>query len=240
MNGYIYNKKTNNTFLILSFFGIIFVVLGHCKQINVFFNNVFPYYTFHMALFAFISGYFFKERKVKEFLKIKLRKLIIPYFLWNLIYGFLLVILHTFKIVTFGKSFSLFNIFIAPFSGGGNHFGFNVAAWFVISIFFVQLIYFIIYKTTKKIKFNNEIILLIISIVVAYYELKYVRSGNNYGLYYLITRVCFLFPFYCVGQIYKKYENKIKITGKRTYLFFCVVVLIQTFLLNKYNFEYNL
>ena len=54
------NKK-NKVFLILSFFGIVFVVLGHLNDVNIGVNILFPYYSFHMALFAFVSGYFFKD-----------------------------------------------------------------------------------------------------------------------------------------------------------------------------------
>lgn len=51
--------KYNHTLGILSAFGIIFVVLGHVGE-NIFtLNEWFPYYSFHMPLFIFISGYFF-------------------------------------------------------------------------------------------------------------------------------------------------------------------------------------
>ena len=235
------NKKTNNTFLLLSVFGILFVVLGHCKSISVFLNNVFPYYSFHMALFAFISGYFFKDRSLKDFLKVKIKKLIIPYFCWNIIYGIIVNILKALKIVNAGKQLSLYYLFVAPFLDSGNHYGLNVAAWFVISIFFVQLVYFIVYKITKKIKINNDVIFLIISVVIAFFEVKYVQNGHNYGLYYLLTRVCFLLPFYYVGRIYKRYEDKIKINGKYTCLFFMISIIIQTLLLAFFkNISYNL
>ena len=58
-------------------FGIIFVVLGHGASINkgMLLGSVFPYYSFHMALFAFVSGYFFKDIKCIEFLKKKTKKL---------------------------------------------------------------------------------------------------------------------------------------------------------------------
>lgn len=49
-------------------FGIIFVVLGHGASINkgMLLGSVFPYYSFHMALFAFVSGYFFKDIVFKK------------------------------------------------------------------------------------------------------------------------------------------------------------------------------
>lgn len=191
-------KRNNKTFLILQSFGILIVVFGHCSGIKIFLNNVFPFYSFHMALFAFISGYFFKDRKISEFLKIKIKNLIIPYFIWNFIYGIIVNILKNFNVVNYGGDFTLYNIFIAPFYGNSNQFIFNVAAWFVISIFFIQLIYFIIYKINKITKINTEIFVAIIAIIIAYFELEMVRKGHNTGFWFLLTRICFLMPFYAI------------------------------------------
>ena len=71
--------------MLLSVFGILFVVMGHLEDVNAFFSNVFPFYSFHMALFAFISRYFFKDKKTVDFLKHKTKKLILTYLVWNLI-----------------------------------------------------------------------------------------------------------------------------------------------------------
>lgn len=54
----------NNKMNILKAIGIITVVIGHTWS-NVF--AWFPTYSFHMALFMFISGYFFKYTDIKTF-----------------------------------------------------------------------------------------------------------------------------------------------------------------------------
>lgn len=235
------NKKDNKTFLLLSVLGIVFVVYGHCGGVNIFLNNIFPWYSFHMPLFAFISGYFFKDRKIFDFLKIKLKKLIIPYFAWNIVYGIIVNILKHFHIINYGKEFSLYNIFIAPFYSNSNQFVFNVAAWFVISIFFVQVIYFFINKLMKKIKIDTGLSVMVGSIIIAYFEMKLVEKGYNYGIWYLITRICFLMPFYAIGQVYKKYE---KYDIKNNIIYFTLVIIVQVLLLQRYNlnlltFNYN-
>ena len=232
------NKK-NKVFLILSFFGIVFVVLGHLNNVNIGVNILFPYYSFHMALFAFISGYFFKDRKLIDFLKVKFRRLIIPYFIWNFIYGITITILKYLNIINYGENISIFNLFIAPFYGNGNHFIFNLSAWFVISIFFVQLIYLLITKICKKfnIKYFN-VFLLIISIIIASIELKYLKKFSNINNLYLITRICFLFPFYIVGQIYKQYEKN---DNKKNRLYFLLmIIIIQCILICNFNICYGL
>ncbi len=59
-------KKYNYTFGTLSAFGIIFVVLGHVGAETLTIDNWFTYYSFHMPLFIFISGYFFDVSNIKN------------------------------------------------------------------------------------------------------------------------------------------------------------------------------
>lgn len=85
----------NYQFLILQAIGIILVVTGHRGGIS-FFDDWFPMYSFHMPMFVFISGYFYKtysEQKVKEFFLKKVKHLVFPYFLWNFFYGIISTIL---------------------------------------------------------------------------------------------------------------------------------------------------
>ena len=62
-------------------FAIFLVVLGHCWLLD---RGIFwLIYRFHMPLFFSISGYLFSsKRKFKDFVKIKFKKLIIPYIIF--------------------------------------------------------------------------------------------------------------------------------------------------------------
>ena len=53
------SKKINYQFLILQAIGIILVVLGHKGGISLA-TDWFAPYSFHILLFIFISGYFYK------------------------------------------------------------------------------------------------------------------------------------------------------------------------------------
>ena len=71
----------NTEFSILKGLGIIAVVIGHSSWRL---DNIFDPYSFHMALFIFISGYFYKisyEDNCILFIKNKIKSLVIPYFL---------------------------------------------------------------------------------------------------------------------------------------------------------------
>lgn len=234
------SNKTNKKFMLLSVFGIIFVVMGHCTGVDVFFANVFPFYSFHMALFAFISGYFFKDRKIIDFLKYKTKTLIFTYLIWNLIYGVIIAILKKINLISFGGDFTLYNILISPFWSSSNQFNFNVAAWFVIAIYFVQLIYFFLNKLLKVVlKLKTEIIIGIISIAIATIELKMLSEGKiGTNISYILTRIVFLMPFYSIGQIYKSLEKYDKLNS---IIYFFIILFTQIILIQKFgDLSYNL
>lgn len=56
--------------------GIISVILGHLRTPLYISEMIF---SFHMPLFFVISGYFYKERKLKNFIFLKYKSLILPY-----------------------------------------------------------------------------------------------------------------------------------------------------------------
>ena len=89
-------KKISPKFRILSALAIIFVVAGHV-DFGVFdVAGVFPYYSFHVGVFAFISGYFYKEEyenNIKVYIGKKAKNLLVPYYVWNLIYGLFVTLL---------------------------------------------------------------------------------------------------------------------------------------------------
>ena len=76
-------EKENRQFRILSALGIIFVVAGHLGY-NVFeLGGLFPYYSFHVFIFLFVAGYFYKEEaetNILHYILKKCRSLLLPYF----------------------------------------------------------------------------------------------------------------------------------------------------------------
>ena len=68
---------------------IVFVVDGHTTNGHLFeMNGLFRYYSFHLMMFAFGSGYFFKlYGGVRSDLAHRAKKLLVPLYLWNAVYG---------------------------------------------------------------------------------------------------------------------------------------------------------
>lgn len=115
------NIEKNYIFVFLYAIGSIFIVAGHCQNggINLAFD-IFPIYSFHLGLFMFCSGYFYKSKNENELGKYawkKIKRLIIPMFIWNIVYG-LFVQLTRLKGFTIGGDFTLYNLFVQPIKNG--------------------------------------------------------------------------------------------------------------------------
>ena len=124
-------QETNIPFCLLSVLGIIFVVDGHLNHSFFDIEGLIPYYAFHMPLFVFISGYFFRMKEGESlwrFAKRKFLRLMIPYYLWNLIYGLLAAFLRRNGFL-FGEPITLDTLLLEPFCLG-YQFILNHAAWF--------------------------------------------------------------------------------------------------------------
>lgn len=153
-------EKINWTFSILKVFGIVFVVSGHLSGgggINLFYDW-FPVYSFHLPLFAFITGYFYKKNNEMNFIaffKKKIKKIIIPYFIWNLFYGIILSILIERGIVNFGMKLSWETFLIFPFTNG-QQFAFNLSSWFAITYFLSIVVYTLTRKLLSYVKLNEN------------------------------------------------------------------------------------
>ena len=115
-------EKSNKKMMILSFIGIIIVVLGHTGDTLALGSELFPYYSFHMALFIFISGFFYNtknEERIcgrKGYIIKKVKKLLIPYFIWNLIYAIILNIIKELNIVSYGEDITFESFLIRPWT----------------------------------------------------------------------------------------------------------------------------
>ena len=141
MSTTIENKKERNIkFTILSAIGIVLILLGHLDYGILTFGGLFPYYSYHVMIFVFVSGYFYKpddEANPLQFVIRKAKRLLLPYMIWNAFYGVIVMLMRKagFGI---GEEISLYNLLIAPFMGG-HQFGLNAPAWFIPALFLLEM-----------------------------------------------------------------------------------------------------
>ena len=225
--------KTNKKMMILSFIGIIMVVLGHTGDQIKLMSDIFPYYSFHMVLFIFISGYFYKTENENNlmgkngYIFKKVKKLLIPYFIWNLIYGIIVMILKEANIIIYGVQINFNSLFINPWLDGHQYL-LNLASWFMPALFLVNIVYILIRKLMTKMKLWNDYAATYMFFVVAICSI-FLTKLNIIEYYMPFLRTGFFMFFYQLGYVYKtKIEGKFKIN---TIVYFLLIIAIQLFIL---------
>lgn len=210
-------QSIDERILLLQFFGILFVVLGHTgNSISIFFDW-FPYGSFHMALFIFISGYLYKEESEIQpfkFIGKKFKSLVIPLYIWQFLYALLWMILTRYDLLRYGDKPNLKNFLICPWTYGPRY-GLTEASWFIATLFLIHLINIFIRKlfriSKKKV---NEYGYLVILCVCGFWAIVEARKiGGLFGgmsqFQSMVTKVGFLFPFYQMGHLIKKWGGKL-------------------------------
>ena len=166
-----------------------------------------------MPLFFFLSGYTFKIKdSVKDNLKKMFRRLIIPYLIYNVI--FLLS-----DVILFGRKSTTVNADLNDMISGQGSFG---VIWFLLSLFWVQIIYLVVSAITnnyKNVKFANIVIVLIV--LSGYVIATYCKMD----LYKLVTSLVAV-GFFCLGNIFMKLKILDKLKQMSIlFLFLCTNII---------------
>ncbi len=235
------NDKTeyNITFGILTGTAIVMVVAGHLGYGVLTVGDLFPYYSFHVPLFMFISGYFYKEvgkGQTFGYVKKKVRRLLVPYLLWNLVYGLLAWLLrgHGFSM---GEEIGIRTLLLAPFMHG-YQFIYNYAAWFVPVLLVIEMMNLLMrlicgwsfekLSRRRDEGGNLEWFYLAGSLAIGMIVVCLAIGGHVWGDYKAAGRILFLYPCYQMGQLYKKKLEKHDTMGNLVY--FAIVMGVQTLL----------
>lgn len=225
--------QVNFQFKLLSAIGIILIVAGHCYHGGISLAyEWFPAYSFHLSLFAFISGYFYKpkyESSPWKYIWKRTKRLVIPAYLCNVACGVLILILNEFG-YSIGAEVNAYNLFVMPFVDG-EAFQYNLTAWFAYSLFFVCVFNVLFRKLLGLLKIKNEFIILAIYLAIGMYGIQLAIDGNNHGFMKLLTRVMFFLPCFQLGRFYLTYLEENDTLNSIAYfsVLFGVQLLILTF-----------
>lgn len=206
-----YTKNVENAeFRVLSLLGMLCVISGHFGSLTLSFGNTIPYESFYMPLFVFISGYFLRTDKLDNwrnllgFIKKKICKLLIPYFIINFFYGLLALFLENYGFFMQGalNEITFETLFQRPMTVGDG-FVYNTAGWFVITLFYVECIYAIVFFVSSRIGLRK--FMPFIYLLIAWYTV--VLSNNAVtGLEIdeiVVYRVTYLMFWFEIGHLYK-------------------------------------
>lgn len=200
-------KKTDYRFKILYAVGMIMVVCGHAEGggINLFFDW-FHYTGMHLALFMFCSGYFYRresENSLCGYILKKVKKLIIPLYIYNLFYALFVQIMRHFGFII-GNTLTLCDLLIAPITNG-HQFVYNMAGWFVIPLFIVETYNILIRVILRKVKNDiSEWVFFLIALFAGLGGNQMACIGNNNGWWLVLVRMLYFVPFYELGILYRE------------------------------------
>lgn len=220
----------NVAFGILSAFAILMIVAGHQGYDILTVGGLFPYYSFHVPLFMFISGYFYRveeEGQPLSYLKKKAKRLLLPYFIWNVAYGILAAVMRNFGGFAMGEAVSLKTLFVTPFLNG-YQFILNYAAWFVPVLFIVEVMNLCMRLLLGRLRINSEWLILVGTLAVGMLVVQFAIEGRVWGMYKTPGRILFLYPCFQMGQFYKKKLEAGDTLGNVPY--FAVVLGVQVLL----------
>ena len=207
--------EENKSMRILTALGIIFVVAGHLQFDILDIGGLFPYYSFHIYIFLFVTGYFYKledEKHIGKYILRKAKRLLLPYYIWNLVYGILSTILYK-NGIYIGGIIDFKNLLIDPILGG-HQYMYNSPAWFVVALFVVELlnilIRFVVTKILELCKVKDtvkltDLIVLAGTLIVGMVTVYCAITGHVWGLWKTPGRWLIMLPGIQFGRIYKAY-----------------------------------
>ncbi len=216
----------NKEFRILSAIGMILVVAGHLG-FNVFdVGGLFPYYSFHVFIFLFVSGYFYKkeaESRIGSYLLGKVGSLLLPYYIFNVVYGVLAAVLHHAGF-SIGQELSFYSLVLAPFDGG-HQFMYQFPAWFVPVLFLIEVINVCMRKVLSLIRLNNEWLIFSLCLLAGILTVWLAIGGHVYGWYKIPGRLLFMLPGFELGCLYRQKLERLDTLPNAVY--FAVVMGLQ-------------
>ena len=224
-------RDTSYQLYILSAVAIFFVILGHIRfgyvdmtEVGTFYGW-FPYYSFHLPIFLFISGYFWKDPSKDRFLPElggfflkKVKNLLVPYFVINGIFLLIGNVLSGWG-VTFLQTFTWKRWLLDPWTRP-YLITFSVPTWYLISLFIAE-IYFVllrsIFRQFLKKELAREIVLLVLTLAlgVAAAYIHKTASPSNAAVVYL--RSAAMLFFLQVGYFYRHHLEDIDTLGNVPY-----------------------
>lgn len=155
---------------------IFLVVFGHLisplkEQDGVLFTLYTVIFLFHMPAFILISGYFAKGFKNKGYLLKSVKKILLPYFIFQIIYSIYYYVV--------GKEETLQFDFLHP----------HWSLWFLLSLFFWNLLLYVF----APLRWYGLFVAVLLGIVIGFVD--------EVGSFLSLSRTLVFFPYFLLGYL---------------------------------------
>ena len=190
----VFSDKIN----ILKALAITLVVSGH---LEFRFFDMFPPYSFQLALFFFISGMLFKDKyldRVLEFIQRRVKSLLVLYFLYSAFYAIVTVIIAKLTGKFWGMELNLQNFFITPFLNG-HQFDLSCPMWFVPQLFITMITFL---YTQRIMRERSEVFRFIIYTLMGFAAIPLSKMFTLTPIFLLVIRTMFSLFFVYLGHLY--------------------------------------
>ena len=183
---------------------IVFVVDGHTQLGDLFtMDGLFRYYSFHLMLFAFGSGYFYRPRgSLPREIAHRARRLLVPLYLWNLIYGVGAALLRRFGGFALGAPLSPYTLLLAPLVDG-EHFVWNLGSWFIFPLFIAQCAYAAV-RRLARFWGDREGVTFLLCLIPGALAAQLCHLNMQAGIPLALLRPMLLLPGYAGGMLYRR------------------------------------
>ena len=198
------SKAENYTMRVFYLLAIVFVVDGHMSMGHMFeMNGLFRYYSFHLMMFAFGSGYFFKlyGKPLSDLLH-RAKKLMIPLYFWNLVYGVGAALLRRLGGFELGEPLSAYTLLLAPLADG-EHFVWNLGSWFIFPFFCAQVFYALV-RRLSSLWHENEWMTFLLCLIPGCVAVQLCYTGRQDILPIWMLRPMILLPGFAGGTLYRR------------------------------------
>ena len=198
---------------------IIMVVLSHvCGSTAWYFLDVMN--IFRMPLYFVLSGLFFKSYgNFFIFLKKKTNKLLVPFLS---VYFFIVLPSSILVYHRYGSVDNVYDFFFAHF--GRLYLGVDGAAWFLLCLFIMNLMFYLVYSITKGKKFPMFIVTIACGLI------GYLLDYRNIYIALWIDSSLTAMPFFMVGYLIRSNTNFLYDSFSPKHLLLSVLSLMILFL----------
>ena len=190
-------KKRDETFDIIKGVCILLMIIGHCPIGAVLGNLI---YSFHMPIFFFIAGYFFKKSEFCKSMITSIRRLFIPFVFVHILCIAIAHILNRFGL--FSNVVSSVIDYKNPVESISLMSSGTLPVWFLVALFLCRILFI----PLRKIK--NDAIVVAVSLIAA---LIAANLYHYFKLPFAIIPAVTSLGFYVVGHMcstYNLFANK--------------------------------